>query len=321
MPYLDSKIETNKHKKACVNPVGKRLYIRDYDDKGKQRFVPWGLTCTNCGIVIKEENYQRSLTPKELKLVEVHKKIEASGFSKTNTEDLLERKQRRKTLNKLKRLQRKGQPPITPKENGLRTRISNIGKFYQLSSYQSLDSKSKRIKTVWDEKLVDQFLNLNPRPTLKELEYVSGSRQDSYFSDFKLSVIGGFGAGRRRWGWIQDPDNPGYAKYDPTAYMELLISEAERRKELMRAAIRERGGVEPIDSSPDHIPWHNPDDVKLSKAILEVGRLLEEAGTVPLHKICARLVKDLSDEVMVKKSDIERLCPPEWKPTNQPTNN
>lgn len=315
MPYLDSKIETNKHKKTCVNPVGKRLYIRDYDDNGKQRFVPWGLTCTSCGVVIKEENYQPNLTPKELELVEDEKKLEAVGYSKTGSaEDLLKWKQAEKALNKLKRLQRKGQPPITAKEKGLRTVIENFGKFYQLSSYQSLDPISERIKTVWDEKLVEQFLNLNnpTRPTLKELEGVSGSRQDSYSSDFKLSVRGGYRGVRRHWGRVEDPDNPGYAKRDSTAYMELLISEAESRKKLMRAVIRERG-VEPIDSSPDHIPFHNPDDVKLGKVLLKAGRLLEEAGTVPRHKICARLVKELSDKVKVDKTEIERLCPPEWR--------
>ena len=55
MPYLDSKIERNKHTKACNNPVGKRLYIRDYNDKGKTCFVSCGLICTTCGVVIKRK--------------------------------------------------------------------------------------------------------------------------------------------------------------------------------------------------------------------------------------------------------------------------
>jgi len=59
MPYLNSKIE--KHNDGCKNPVAKRIYVRDYDDKGKQRFVSYGLTCPSCNIIIKEE-YQRNPT-------------------------------------------------------------------------------------------------------------------------------------------------------------------------------------------------------------------------------------------------------------------
>ena len=164
--------------------------------------------------------------------------------------------------------------------------------------------------------MVYQFLNLNnPRPTLKELEYVSGSRRDTYYdyTDFKLTVKGGYKASRRRWGIIEDPDRPSYGKWDPEAYAELLLSEAEKRKEFMRAAIRERG-LEPVDSSPDHIPWHHkPDYDKRRKGILKLGRDLEKSGIVPLREICARLVKDLSGSV--DKSEIEVSCPPKWKPS------
>ena len=80
----------------------------------------------------------------------------------------------------------------------------------------------------------------------------------------------------------------------------------------MRQAIRARG-LEPIDSSPNHVSWHNPDDAKLTEGIMKLGKLLEEAGTVPKQKICATLVKKLSDGIMIKKSDVERLCPPQWK--------
>ena len=65
MPYLDSKIEASKHKKNCINPVAKRLYIRDYDDRGKQRFISWGVTCTTCGVIVKE-NYEPNLTSERM---------------------------------------------------------------------------------------------------------------------------------------------------------------------------------------------------------------------------------------------------------------
>ena len=111
MPYLDSKIETSKHKKSCKNPVGKRLYIRDYNDKGKPSFVSWGLTCTTCGVVIKE-NYNPNLTPKQLKDRENHKKLEETKLIKRlgltdSWEERLESHQRYKTARKLRRLQRR----------------------------------------------------------------------------------------------------------------------------------------------------------------------------------------------------------------------
>lgn len=306
MPYLDSKIDTDKHNKDCGNPVAKRLYIRDYDDKGKQRFVPWGLTCTTCGVVIPdEEKYQPSLTPTERKYA---KDEETFNFIRGM-----------KIRDKLQRLRRKHQGPITSKERGLKIRISNMGKFYERMSWQTRDSsESGPIKTVWDEKLVDQFLNLEPRPTRIELEQVFGSRRDKYRSDFELSLTVDRGWDHR--GLVKDPDKPGWLKYDWKAYMELLLSEAEKRKELMRTAIKERG-IEPVDASPNHVPWHNIRDVRMGKALLKMGKMLEEDGTIPHHEIYARLVKEISagkegSDADEMKSDIERLCPKEWK---QPT--
>ena len=52
MPYLNKKITI--HNKGCKNPNVKRLYIRDYDNKGKQKYVPYAVTCTNCGALVKE---------------------------------------------------------------------------------------------------------------------------------------------------------------------------------------------------------------------------------------------------------------------------
>ena len=84
MPYLDNKVE--KHKPKCANPVGKRLYIRDYDEEGKQRFVPWGLTCTTCGVIVKEK-FKPNLTPKEFEAREIERKrnmkLEGTKYAKT----------------------------------------------------------------------------------------------------------------------------------------------------------------------------------------------------------------------------------------------
>ena len=46
MPYLNDKLTSSQHKDDCKSPSVKRLYIRDYDNKGRQKFVPYGITCT-----------------------------------------------------------------------------------------------------------------------------------------------------------------------------------------------------------------------------------------------------------------------------------
>lgn len=172
MPYLDSKID--KHYKNCFNPVGKRLYIRDYDTEGKQKFVSWGLTCTTCGVVVKEE-YERGLTKQERQYFEDDRKLEGGEYSKIvekftgrpygSPEERLERHNMYKIKRKLKRLQRRklGNSAITPKESGLRTRIRNLKNYFEYMN------RYEHSEISWDNALVEQFLNVYPRPTLKEL--------------------------------------------------------------------------------------------------------------------------------------------------------
>src|SRR6266540_349980 len=78
MPYLHSKIE--KHNDGCREPSAKRLYIRDNDDKGKQRFVSYGVICPSCGVLVTEDyhpnptaiqkqkyQFDKEYTPEQLK--------------------------------------------------------------------------------------------------------------------------------------------------------------------------------------------------------------------------------------------------------------
>ena len=131
LPYLDHKIELNKHKKTCINPVGKRLYIRDYDEEGKQRFTPWGLTCTSCGVIIKEEIEHNFLTVMQKR----NKKYMTEG--RFGSEETYERIQRSKVIEKHKRLRRRrlGPDPITPKENGFRKIIKGYNNLYFVGIY------------------------------------------------------------------------------------------------------------------------------------------------------------------------------------------
>ena len=50
----------DRHREGCTDPFNvKRLYIRDYDDNGKQCFISYGLTCLGCNMVIKEVFQQK----------------------------------------------------------------------------------------------------------------------------------------------------------------------------------------------------------------------------------------------------------------------
>ncbi len=64
MPYLNKKISL--HNKGCNNPDVKRLYIRDYDKKGMQRYVAYAVTCLDCGALVKEDKIDFNPTPKQL---------------------------------------------------------------------------------------------------------------------------------------------------------------------------------------------------------------------------------------------------------------
>jgi hypothetical protein len=64
MPYLNKKIPV--HNKGCRDPDVKRLYIRDYDKKGTQRYVAYAVSCLNCGALVKEKEIDFNPTKKQL---------------------------------------------------------------------------------------------------------------------------------------------------------------------------------------------------------------------------------------------------------------
>jgi hypothetical protein len=221
MPYLDSKIE--KHHKGCINPVGKRLYIRDYDDNGKQKFVSWGLTCTTCGVVVKGK-YERNLTKQERWKLEF-------GLKKLNDKEYLNRQRAYKIKRKLERIQRRkiGKDPMTPQESGLRTRIKNF-----------------KVEES-DQNIVEQFLYLSPRPTVRELidvVYPLGwdpHKHKNCIPDPEKSGYLKYDLGR----WKKDPKTGEIFKWndDPnfvSDYEKLLKQEAQKRIELMKQIIKSR---------------------------------------------------------------------------------
>ena len=214
---------------------------------------------------------------------------------------------------KCKRTSWKGE--MSPKENGLRRRIQGYNELY---SHRYEDKMRNMIK--WNPDVVEKFLIMEPRATIKQLEKI-------VYSSPLFRYNNGADIYRTR-SYVPDPDKPGYLKYDRSPWIpdpdepkkriynpdpnfvsdhkKAIIQEAQIRRKLMENILKERGiEIESVD-------------VRLGKILLELGRKLEEAGTTPRHKICARLIKELSDTT-IDKSDIERLCPTEWK-QKQPAN-
>lgn len=235
MPYLDSKID--KHKNNCTNPVGKRLYIRDYDDEGKQRFAPWGLTCTTCGVVVKQQ-YQRNLPNGQKHWFENLSKEAYEHHLKYKVKEKLERQHRR----------RQGGGPITPEENGLRIRIRNYEKFYT-REYMVYRDKMKEL-IDWPPGLSATLLNLIPRPSMNELSKVvwplgwDPHKHRNMIDDPDRPGYLKYDTSP----WIPDPENPGKMKYqyhdNPdflSDYEKLLVEELQKRKEIMKEIIKSRG--------------------------------------------------------------------------------
>ena len=67
------------------------------------------------------------------------------------------------------------------------------------------------------------------RPTMAQLRKVFASREFTISLDSKKKY--------RSRGHVPDPEKPGWWKYDRVAYIELLKSETEKTKELMKNMI------------------------------------------------------------------------------------
>ena len=71
MPYLSLPIEN--HDKNCTDPYNvKRLWIKDYDDKGRQKFVRYALTCLSCNVIIRDVNFEHTRNKKQGERLKPH---------------------------------------------------------------------------------------------------------------------------------------------------------------------------------------------------------------------------------------------------------
>lgn len=115
----------------------------------------------------------------------------------------------------------------TPKEIGLRRRIDSLKTIYE---YQSL--ALFRDKVNWTKGLTEKFLNLDPRPTMAELERVL------YAPELVLRLDSQNQFSHRRY--VPVSDKPGLLKYDPREYEKLFKQDAQTQQQLMQMIIDSR---------------------------------------------------------------------------------
>ncbi len=140
---------------------------------------------------------------------------------------------------------------ISPKERGLRRIIRGFTQLYENDCYYSTHIKNL---IGWDENLCERFLNIKPRPSIKEIELVVYSSplkrynngSDYYRMKQKVPVKGEPGQFRTdRSGLIQDPKKLDKIIYNPdpnfvSDYLKVVINEAHIRQSLMNKIINSR---------------------------------------------------------------------------------
>ena len=115
----------------------------------------------------------------------------------------------------------------------MRKRIRGFKKLYDDTGIL-LESRLGHDATInWQNGLIEQFLNLNPRPTVSELKqvvYPQGLLLRPLDSQNQFDRIG----------YVPDPKKPSWHKYDPQKFIELRRHEAQRRQEIMQQIIESR---------------------------------------------------------------------------------
>jgi hypothetical protein len=130
---------------------------------------------------------------------------------------------------------------ISPKEVGLRRRVQNLYKVYCLSVWRLTsplpDESSFSVDDYLNRKVVTEFLNLEPRPTIQELRQVLLSRELKLKLNSRNQL--------RKEALIPDPDRPGWLKHDRPPYHEylkLVKADAQKQQGIMQQIIQSRIG-------------------------------------------------------------------------------
>lgn len=110
----------------------------------------------------------------------------------------------------------------SPEENGLRRRIKGFEKLYKFVEFHWTEYLSRPPKFVtidWPAGLTEKFLNLKPRPTIREL------RRVIYPPGLVIRPLNSQNEYTSR-GYVPDPDKPGWLKYDKEEYIKIIQKEA-----------------------------------------------------------------------------------------------
>jgi hypothetical protein len=126
---------------------------------------------------------------------------------------------------------------ISPEENGLKRRIKGFEKLYKYVEYywtEYLSHPPKYVTIDWPAGLTEIFLNLKPRPTIRELirvVYPQGLAMRALTSQNQYT----------HRGCVPDPEKPGWLKYDREEHIKIRQEEAQKRIELMIEIMKSRG--------------------------------------------------------------------------------
>ena len=115
---------------------------------------------------------------------------------------------------------------ISGKEKSLRARIRGMKHLYAYIHFIYGGDY------CWNEYLVEEFLNLDPRPSTADLKSIIHPQ----------GLILGINSRNKysRKGYVPDPQKPGYMKYDEEEYLKIANKEAQIRLEIMKQIIKER---------------------------------------------------------------------------------
>jgi hypothetical protein len=107
-------------------------------------------------------------------------------------------------------------------------------KYVEFYWTENLSHPPKYVTIDWPAGLTEKFLNLKPRPMIRELRrvvYPPGLVMEALTSQNKYT----------RRGYVPDPERPGWLNYDREEHIKIRQQEAQKRIELMMEIINSRG--------------------------------------------------------------------------------
>jgi len=205
-----SKFPQEQHKPHCIKPKIISRYERGYDDENRRTWVLASLKCVGCGVIVELPHKPSITTKQKEKFMKNMPKLptyetlkeDLELDSQVNNEEI--DNEYLYTEGKHQTRTKDVQPVINDEEKRLRSRVRELNGIYKNDEKFCPRLKGK---IGWDPKLLERFLDT--RPTLDVIRklllwppLLRNSRR----------------RGNKKRGWIPDPDNWGYIKYDFNCY-------------------------------------------------------------------------------------------------------